>query len=182
MKDLLTADNGSLAAKAGELSEKGMNAVQTLKSQNIWDVLANIIPQDWNDTWDAFKMQMLTGLLIIVVLILLLSVMPSVVRNFLRGLDVAVIGGVMVWLGTRVPEIIFVTEMEVPLIGIGIALIVLGLAIFIIAKIHAGRKNAKQRYKAEAEAKAAKDAELEKRAEKLAEPAEVELKLPENEK
>ncbi len=149
MKEILTADNGSLAAKAGELTEKGMNAVQTLKSQNIWDVLANIIPQDWNDNWDAFKMQLLVGLVIIVALIVLLSVLPSVVRNFIRGLDVAVVGGVLVWLGMRTPEIIFVTEMELPLIITGIVLIVLGIFIFIVSKVVAGKRHAKERRKEE---------------------------------
>lgn len=174
MKDLLVAGS-QLAAKTGELSEKGMNAVQTLKNDNIWDVLANIIPQEWTDSWDTFKMQLFIGLLIVVGIVLILSVCPSVVRSFIRGLDVAAVGGVLVWLGTRVPEILFIDDMELPLVGVGVALIVLGLFIFIVAKVMGGRRRAKERFKAETEARKQKD--LAKRAEELAKPAEVELKI-----
>lgn len=166
MKDLFFGEN-SLTSRAGELTEKGLNAVQTLREQNIWDVLAKLIPQEWNDAWDAFKMKMLIWLLIIVGLFILISLCSQAIKRIIRGLDIAAVGGLLVWLGTKVPDIVFVRDLEKTLMMIGIGLLVFGLAIFVISRFVAGKIKNREKAKFEAKVNQRVEEELKKREKEL---------------
>lgn len=99
------------------------------------DAFEKLIPQWVTDKWDAFTHGFLLKLVIAIIIIVLITTLFDGVRRVIRGLDVAAIGGIFYYLGSKVPDIILIRSLIKPLHIIGMILMAVGVVIFIVFKI-----------------------------------------------
>lgn len=94
--------------------------------------------------WDDFKMNVLLWVVVAIVAIILICTLFDGVRRAIRGLDVAAIGGLFIWIGTKIPDVPLLNDLKAPALYLGLGLVVLGVIVFIIAKT-VGRKRQKKK-------------------------------------
>lgn len=143
--------NALLMAKV-DLVEKGKSALEGVKDTDVMELVKKVIPDDWFTAWDDFKLKIFLWIGALVVLLILINLCSDAIQRAIRGLDLLIIGGLMVWLGIKVPDIIFIGELKMPLILLGGALGIVGILIFILRKTRGHRKKVKAAEKAKMEA------------------------------
>lgn len=90
------------------------------------------------DAWHDFVMHAILYLVIGIVAFVLVNTVFDSVRNFIRGLDVTLIGAAIAFIGFKLKDIPLLNEFSNPMLIIGGILAVLGLILFVVFK-KAGR-------------------------------------------
>lgn len=96
--------------------------------------------------WDDFKMNVLLWVVVAIVAIILITAIFDGVRRVIRGLDVAAIGGLFIWISTKIPDLPLLNDLKAPAMYIGLGLVVIGLIVFVFSKT-VGRQRQKTKEK-----------------------------------
>lgn len=115
--------------------------VTTKVSEFDWEKL---IPQDLFDKWDAFTTKLFITIIVAVVVLVLINTVFDSVRRVIRGLDVAAVGGLFVWISYKIPDFVFIRNLKDPSMKLGVALIAVGLILFVVFKIIGAKTHAPQ--------------------------------------
>ena len=160
MKEILT----DAASKVAEKANQAVDTAQYFTS---------------GEFWNDFVMGGLKFIFIAIVALVLFNALFNGVYRFIRGLDVAAIGGVFTWFAIKIHDIPVVCQMSKPLLLLGLGMIVLGILIFIVFRWWGKRKvrreaNAQLKKAAKKEDRKAQEAPS---IEEFTKPEDIELKL-----
>lgn len=112
----------------------------------------SLMPSAITEKWHAFTHDVLLKVIIILILVVLITTLFDSLRRAIKGLDIAAFGGLFIWMGSKIPDIILIRELIKPLYVIGLALVAVGVVIFILKCIIGSRKKKKMKEKAAKEA------------------------------
>lgn len=94
-----------------------------------------LIPQALFDNWHAFTHKMFIAIILVIIALVLVNTVFDSVRRVIRGLDVAAVGGVILWGSTKIPNIVFIRELISPMQKLGMVLVAVGVVLFIVFKV-----------------------------------------------
>lgn len=107
-------------------------AVTTKVSEFDWEKL---IPHELFDKWENFTSKMFITIIIAVIVLVLLNTVFDSVRRVIRGLDVSAVGGLFMWISYKLPDFVFIRNLKDPFMKLGVALLVVGIILFIVFKV-----------------------------------------------
>ena len=97
---------------------------------------------------DGFKGKLILYIIVGIVALVIVNLLLDGIRRYIRGLDTAVLGALLIWLGYQSDKIALVRTLSDLLYLVGGTLAVTGLVVFIITMIIRGKRNARDKYKA----------------------------------
>ncbi|MBQ0004603.1 MAG: hypothetical protein KBS68_01925 [Clostridiales bacterium] len=104
----------------------------------------SLMPSAITEKWHEFTHDVLLRVVIILILVVLVLTLFDSLRRAIKGLDIAAFGGLFLWMGSKIPDIILIRELIKPMYIIGLALVAVGIVIFILKCIISGRRNKQQ--------------------------------------
>ena len=97
---------------------------------------------------DGFKGKMILYIIAGIVILVIVSALLDGIKKYIRGLDTAALGAILIWLGYESNKLALVKSLSDLLYLVGGTLVVAGLLLFIIIKIIRGKRRARNKYKA----------------------------------
>ena len=89
------------------------------------------VTQRLQEFGDKFKLYFILGVIALIVLVLLLDT----IRKYIRGLDIAAVGGLFLWVSSKIDETPIIKGLCGVFTTIGETLLIGGLAVFIILRV-----------------------------------------------
>ena len=112
---------------------------------------------------DGFKGKLILYIILGITAVVIISVLLDGIKKYIRGLDTAALGGLLIWLGYEANKIALVRTLSDLLYLVGGTLVVVGLIVFIIIRMIKGKRKARNQYNAKHQ-EAVKEAIKEKEA------------------
>lgn len=97
---------------------------------------------------EGFKGKLIFYIIVGIVALVIISALLDGIKKYIRGLDTAALGALLIWLGYESNKIALVKSLADLLYLVGGTLVVVGLLLFIIIKIIRAKRRARNRYKA----------------------------------
>ena len=97
---------------------------------------------------DGAKSKLILYIIAGVIVLVIVSVLLDGIRKFIRGLDIAALGALFIWLGYQADKHALANTFSDLLYLVGGTLAVTGLLLFIVIKLIRGKRKARKQYKA----------------------------------
>ena len=97
---------------------------------------------------EGFKGKLILYIVAGIVVLVIISLLLDGIRKYIRGLDTAALGALLIWLGYEANKFALVKSLSDLLYLVGGTLVVVGLLVFIIIKLIRGKRKARDKYKA----------------------------------
>lgn len=97
---------------------------------------------------DGFKSKLILYIILGIVAIVIVSLLLDGIRKYIRGLDTAALGALLIWLGYQADKVALVRTLSDLLYLVGGTLAVVGLLVFIIMRMIKGKRKARNQYEA----------------------------------
>lgn len=97
---------------------------------------------------DGFKGKLIFYIIVGIVALVIISALLDGIKKYIRGLDTAALGALLIWLGYESNKIALVKSLSDLLYLVGGTLVVVGLLLFIIIKIIRAKRRARNKYQA----------------------------------
>ena len=95
------------------------------------------------------KTRIILYIIIGVIVLVLLGLLLDGIRHVVKGLDTALVGALVLWLGTKAGKAPVIGELSPYLSAAGWTLIAAGIIVFICTRVHRHRRRKKAEKKAE---------------------------------
>ena len=96
------------------------------------------------DKADALKSKLILYIIVGIVVIVIISLLLEGVKQFIRGLDTAALGGLFLWLGYKANDIPLIKATSSLLLAAGGTLFVVGILVFVITRVFRRRRVARK--------------------------------------
>ena len=87
------------------------------------------------DKLDAFRTKLIIYIVIGIVIIVIISLLLDGIRKIIRGLDIAALGALFLWLGIKSKNVILINVASRYLLAAGGTLFIIGLLVFLILRL-----------------------------------------------
>ena len=93
---------------------------------------------------DSLEFKLVLFIVGLIVALVIVNLLLDGIRRYIRGLDTAALGGIIIWLGYKASGISFISLVTNLLYLIGGTLCVVGLIVFILSKMFGRKRKATQ--------------------------------------
>ena len=93
----------------------------------------------------AFKSKLILYIIVGIVALVIISVLLDGIKKYIRGLDTAALGALLIWLGSVSNKYALVKTLSDLLYLVGGTLVAVGLLVFIIIKVIRGKRRARKK-------------------------------------
>lgn len=95
---------------------------------------------------DSIEFKLALTIIGIILAVVIVSLLLDGIRKFIRGLDIAALGVLIIWLGHKASKIALISVVTKLVNLIGITLLIVGILVFVLLRlIRSGRSSRKKR-------------------------------------
>lgn len=98
-----------------------------------------------SDNLDGIRTKAILYIIVGIIALVIINLLLDSIRKFIRGLDTAALGAVLIWLGFEAKKLTIVKAVSDLLLLIGWTLVIVGLLVFILIKLFRGKRNRRKR-------------------------------------
>ncbi len=96
------------------------------------------------DTKNSLEFKLTLFVIGAIVVLVIVNLLLDGIRKYIRGLDTAALGGILIWVGYKASGLAMISVVTKLLYLIGGTLLVVGLLVFILSKLFRRKRPAKQ--------------------------------------
>lgn len=93
----------------------------------------------------VFKTKLILYIIIGIIVLVVISVLLDGIKKYIRGLDTAALGALLIWLGSISNKYALVKTLSDLLYLVGGTLVVVGLLVFVVIKVRRGKRRARKK-------------------------------------